>query len=200
MPTWIKLKVALKKWETVSIRANSKDQNAEPRGHQHIKTKTRPLNQNFVLTWYFWRILPFHACFVRLPLIYTPKFLRLWAEQCLSIYIQCDSAIFVCDLFRGRPVKKKQNDHDQLVLGWFLHCMSTAASAGMQAALLIREKQRLRRKKLRKGRAELPTHIATREIAPFPQYPPGFMVKVSIFNFFLIGNLIRNRLVFVSRR
>jgi hypothetical protein len=54
--------------------------------------------------------------------------------------------------------------------------MSTAASAGMQAALLIREKQRLRRKKLRKGRAELPSHIATREIAPFPQYPPGFMV------------------------
>ncbi|KAJ3624421.1 hypothetical protein MTP99_018040 [Tenebrio molitor] len=53
--------------------------------------------------------------------------------------------------------------------------MSTAASAGMQAALLIREKQRLRRKKLRKGRAELPSHIATREIAPFPQYPPGFM-------------------------
>ncbi|KYB25795.1 hypothetical protein TcasGA2_TC034041 [Tribolium castaneum] len=45
----------------------------------------------------------------------------------------------------------------------------------MQAALLIREKQRLRRKKLRKGRAELPSHIATREIAPFPQYPPGFM-------------------------
>ncbi|KAJ3621757.1 hypothetical protein Zmor_008623 [Zophobas morio] len=53
--------------------------------------------------------------------------------------------------------------------------MSTAASAGMQAALLIREKQRLRKKKLRKGRAELPSHIATREIAPFPQYPPGFM-------------------------
>lgn len=56
--------------------------------------------------------------------------------------------------------------------------MSTAASAGMQAALLIREKQRLRQKKLRKGRSELPSHIATKEIAPFPQYPPGFLVII----------------------
>ncbi|CAH1953509.1 unnamed protein product [Acanthoscelides obtectus] len=53
--------------------------------------------------------------------------------------------------------------------------MSTAAAAGMQAALLIREKQRLRRKKFRKGRADLPSHVATRDIGPFPQYPPGFM-------------------------
>ncbi|KAK9744713.1 hypothetical protein QE152_g7565 [Popillia japonica] len=51
--------------------------------------------------------------------------------------------------------------------------MSTAASAGMQAALLIREKQRLRRKKFRRGRSELPTHVATKDIAPFPPYPPG---------------------------
>ncbi|RZB39123.1 uncharacterized protein BDFB_004651 [Asbolus verrucosus] len=53
--------------------------------------------------------------------------------------------------------------------------MSTAASAGMQAALLIREKQRLRRKKYRKGRPELPSHIATKDIAPFPQFPPEFV-------------------------
>lgn len=55
--------------------------------------------------------------------------------------------------------------------------MSTAASAGMQAALLIREKQRLRKKKFQKGRSELPSHVATRDIAPFPQYPPGTWVS-----------------------
>ncbi|GJQ72286.1 hypothetical protein Trydic_g3375 [Trypoxylus dichotomus] len=43
----------------------------------------------------------------------------------------------------------------------------------MQAALLIREKQRLRHKKFRRGRYELPTHVATKDIAPFPPYPPG---------------------------
>ncbi|GLV34630.1 hypothetical protein CBL_09111 [Carabus blaptoides fortunei] len=43
---------------------------------------------------------------------------------------------------------------------------------GLEAALLIREKQRLRRKK-RLGRGELPSHVATKEIAPFPRYPPG---------------------------
>ncbi|CAH0563405.1 unnamed protein product [Brassicogethes aeneus] len=53
--------------------------------------------------------------------------------------------------------------------------MSTAATAGMQAALLIREKQRLRNKKFRRGRADLPSHVATRDIGPFPQYPPGFL-------------------------
>lgn len=47
----------------------------------------------------------------------------------------------------------------------------------MQAALLIREKQRLRRKKYRRGRADLPSHVATKEIGPFPQYPPGFLVR-----------------------
>lgn len=56
--------------------------------------------------------------------------------------------------------------------------MSTAVSASMQAALLIREKQRLRRKKFRKGRSELPSHVATKDIAPFPQYPPGFWVRI----------------------
>lgn len=57
--------------------------------------------------------------------------------------------------------------------------MSTAVSAGMQAALLIREKQRLRRKKFRRGRSELPTHVATKDIAPFPTYPPGSWVCMS---------------------
>ncbi|XP_046394550.1 uncharacterized protein LOC124162164 isoform X2 [Ischnura elegans] len=47
----------------------------------------------------------------------------------------------------------------------------TSTVASMQAALLIREKQRLRRKKPR-GRSELPSNVATREIAPFPRYPP----------------------------
>nr|CAH7758621.1 unnamed protein product [Callosobruchus chinensis] len=60
--------------------------------------------------------------------------------------------------------------------------MSTAAAAGMQAALLIREKQRLRRKKFRKGRADLPSHVATRDIGPFPQYPPGFMLDLAVYN------------------
>lgn len=59
--------------------------------------------------------------------------------------------------------------------------MSTAAAAGMQAALLIREKQRLRKKKFRKGRPELPSHVATREIGPFPQYPTGFLVCIVFF-------------------
>lgn len=53
--------------------------------------------------------------------------------------------------------------------------MSTAVSASMQAALLIREKQRLRRKGKRPNRPQqLPSHVATREIAPFPRYPPYF--------------------------
>lgn len=41
--------------------------------------------------------------------------------------------------------------------------------AGMQAALLIRHKQTARPKG---RRAERPTNVATREIAPFPTYPP----------------------------
>ncbi|KAK7573816.1 hypothetical protein V9T40_011007 [Parthenolecanium corni] len=48
-------------------------------------------------------------------------------------------------------------------------------SASVQAAVYVREKQRLRLNKknnLNKGRFELPTHIATRDIAPFPTYPP----------------------------
>lgn len=56
--------------------------------------------------------------------------------------------------------------------------MSTAVSGSMQAALLIREKQRLRRKGKRPNRpTQLPSHIATREIAPFPRYPPYFQLQ-----------------------
>ncbi|KAK6643331.1 hypothetical protein RUM43_004836 [Polyplax serrata] len=49
----------------------------------------------------------------------------------------------------------------------------------MQAALFIREKQELRKKKIqriRRRRYELPTHVATRDIAPFPQFPPNSWV------------------------
>lgn len=42
----------------------------------------------------------------------------------------------------------------------------------MQAALFLREKQELRKKKL-KIRRELPSHVATRDIAPFPRFPPN---------------------------
>ncbi|XP_014282410.1 uncharacterized protein [Halyomorpha halys] len=42
----------------------------------------------------------------------------------------------------------------------------------MQAALYIREKQKQRQKKTRRGRFELPAHVATREIGPFPVFPP----------------------------
>lgn len=68
--------------------------------------------------------------------------------------------------------------------------MSTAAAAGMQAALLIREKQRLRKKRNRKGRPELPSHVATREIAPFPQYPTGFLVRTVIANHLILWEVV----------
>ncbi|KAL5282130.1 hypothetical protein ACFFRR_005400 [Megaselia abdita] len=45
----------------------------------------------------------------------------------------------------------------------------------MQAALMLRSKSRVaRRRKLKKlgGRLELPSNVATKEIAPFPRYPP----------------------------
>ncbi|CAG9799013.1 unnamed protein product [Chironomus riparius] len=48
----------------------------------------------------------------------------------------------------------------------------------MQAALMLRSKQRIARNKLRRqrlgGRNEIPSHIAPPclEIPPFPQYPP----------------------------
>lgn len=58
-------------------------------------------------------------------------------------------------------------------------------SSGMQAALYIREKQKQRLKKGRKGRFELPSHVATKEIAPFPPYPPLTWVS-NYFNIILL--------------
>uniref|UniRef100_A0A2S2PVM2 Uncharacterized protein n=1 Tax=Sipha flava TaxID=143950 RepID=A0A2S2PVM2_9HEMI len=46
------------------------------------------------------------------------------------------------------------------------------ASSGMQAALYIRERQKIRVKKIRRDRFQLPSHVATRNIAPFPEFPP----------------------------
>lgn len=50
-------------------------------------------------------------------------------------------------------------------------------SSRMQAALYIREKQKQRVKKFRRGRFELPSHVATKDIAPFPPYPPNTWVS-----------------------
>ncbi|XP_060644922.1 mucin-5AC isoform X4 [Drosophila nasuta] len=50
----------------------------------------------------------------------------------------------------------------------------------MQAALMLRSKSRVaRRRKLRKlgGRLELPSNVATKEIAPFPRYPPESWIQ-----------------------
>ncbi|XP_065209131.1 uncharacterized protein LOC135837675 isoform X2 [Planococcus citri] len=55
-------------------------------------------------------------------------------------------------------------------------------SASVQAAVYVREKQRLRQKrtfsKTRYG--DLPSHVATRDIAPFPMYPPTTWGKSSV--------------------
>lgn len=47
----------------------------------------------------------------------------------------------------------------------------------MQAALMIRSKQRLARAKLRRERlgirgGELPTNVATHDLPPYPRFPP----------------------------
>ncbi|KAK9509142.1 hypothetical protein O3M35_006523 [Rhynocoris fuscipes] len=54
----------------------------------------------------------------------------------------------------------------------------------MQAALIIREKEKLRQKKFRRGRFELPSHVATKEIGPFPPYPPHNWVSIQFLLFF----------------
>ncbi|XP_050419981.1 uncharacterized protein LOC126832955 isoform X2 [Adelges cooleyi] len=46
------------------------------------------------------------------------------------------------------------------------------ASSGMQAALYIRERQKIRVKKIRRDRFQLPSHVATKNIARFPEFPP----------------------------
>lgn len=59
----------------------------------------------------------------------------------------------------------------------------------MQAALMLRSKSRVaRRRKLRKlgGRLELPSNVATKEIAPFPRYPPESWVIFYFFNIKLL--------------
>ena len=55
--------------------------------------------------------------------------------------------------------------------------MSVAAGS-MQAALYLRGKQRQRaRAAARSRRFELPSNVATRDIAPFPEYPPVAWVR-----------------------
>lgn len=83
-------------------------------------------------------------------------------------------------------------------------------SASVQAAVYVREKQRLRLNKknnLNKGRFELPTHIATRDIAPFPTYPPQtwvstlkslFMSRIHFSDYQWPKNLINLVLLFSS--
>ncbi|KPI93070.1 hypothetical protein RR48_07883 [Papilio machaon] len=53
----------------------------------------------------------------------------------------------------------------------------------MQAALMLRAKSRERRKqRLKRGiKAELPSNVATKTIAPFPRYPPTSWVCHSYF-------------------
>lgn len=53
-------------------------------------------------------------------------------------------------------------------------------SASVQAAVYVREKQKLRQNKrhLNRGRFDLPSHVATRDIAPFPTYPPQTWVSI----------------------
>lgn len=52
-------------------------------------------------------------------------------------------------------------------------------SASVQAAVYVREKQKLRQHKrnFNRGRSDLPSHVATKDIAPFPQYPPQTWVS-----------------------
>lgn len=52
----------------------------------------------------------------------------------------------------------------------------------MQAALMIRSKQRIARNKLRRQRlgikGELPTSVATKDIPPYPRFPPESWVGI----------------------
>lgn len=61
----------------------------------------------------------------------------------------------------------------------------------MQAALMLRSKQRIARNKLRRQRlgikGELPTNVATKEIPPYPAFPPQSWVKtVKTYDFNII--------------
>ncbi|KOB70658.1 Uncharacterized protein OBRU01_12232 [Operophtera brumata] len=52
----------------------------------------------------------------------------------------------------------------------------------MQAALMLRSKSRERRKaRLKRGhKHDLPSNIATRQIAPFPRYPPTSWIERNV--------------------
>lgn len=56
----------------------------------------------------------------------------------------------------------------------------------MQAALMIRSKQRIARNKLRRQRlgirGELPTSVATKDIPPYPRFPPESWVGSDFFD------------------
>ncbi|CAG4990603.1 unnamed protein product [Colias eurytheme] len=71
----------------------------------------------------------------------------------------------------------KASDLSEVYL-WTLNKASKLAS--MQAALMIRAKSRERRKqRLKRGiKAEIPSNVATKPIAPFPRYPPTSWVKL----------------------
>ena len=58
--------------------------------------------------------------------------------------------------------------------------MSSVVASSMQAALLIREKQRLRRIQLQGRKKPLATHLSTKFIAPFSQFPPKNWVRLVI--------------------
>lgn len=56
----------------------------------------------------------------------------------------------------------------------------------MQAALMLRSKERMQRRRelRRKGGGEIPSNKITKDIPPYPRYPPESWVKnVFCFNF-----------------
>lgn len=58
----------------------------------------------------------------------------------------------------------------------------------MQAALMIRSKQRIERAKMRRLRlgikGELPTNVATKDIPPYPEFPPKSWVFTNSIKFY----------------
>lgn len=66
----------------------------------------------------------------------------------------------------------------------------------MQAALMLRSKQRIARNKLRRQRlgikGELPTNVATKEIPPYPAFPPQSWVK-TVKSYYLFFSLIKSK-------
>lgn len=68
---------------------------------------------------------------------------------------------------------------------WEFEC-DKGEKAVMQAALMIRSKQRIARNKLRRQRlgirGELPTSVATKDIPPYPRFPPESWVGSDFFD------------------